>query len=33
MHPYLSAEAQALIVDTVRLALGSSKAGIAHAAE
>lgn len=33
MHPYLSADAQALIVATVRQALGASKTGIAHAAE
>jgi dTDP-4-amino-4,6-dideoxygalactose transaminase len=33
MHPYLSAEAQDLIVATVRKALTSSKAGVAHAAE
>lgn len=33
MHPYLSEEAQALIVATVRQALGAGKAGVAHAAE
>jgi len=33
MHPYLSAEAQSLIVDTVRRAVGSRGAGVAHAAE
>lgn len=33
MHPYLSADAQALIVATVREALASPKAGVAHAAE
>lgn len=33
MHPYLSAEAQDLIVATVRQALTSPKTGIAHAAE
>lgn len=33
MHPYLGAEAQDLIVATVRQALTSSKAGVAHAAE
>ena len=33
MHPYLTAEAQDLIVATVRQALTSSKAGVAHAAE
>jgi dTDP-4-amino-4,6-dideoxygalactose transaminase len=33
MHPYLSADAQDLIVATVRKALTSSKAGVAHAAE
>jgi dTDP-4-amino-4,6-dideoxygalactose transaminase len=33
MHPYLSNEAQDLIVATVRQALTSPKAGVAHAAE
>jgi dTDP-4-amino-4,6-dideoxygalactose transaminase len=33
MHPYLTAEAQDLIVATVRQALASTKAGVAHAAE
>jgi dTDP-4-amino-4,6-dideoxygalactose transaminase len=33
MHPYLSAEAQDLIVAVVRQALTSSKPGVAHAAE
>jgi hypothetical protein len=33
MHPYLSDEAQDLIVGTVRQALTSHKAGVAHAAE
>jgi len=33
MHPYLTAEAQDLIVATVRQALTPSKAGVAHAAE
>jgi dTDP-4-amino-4,6-dideoxygalactose transaminase len=33
MHPYLSADAQALIVATVRQALASPKTGVAHAAE
>ena len=33
MHPYLSAEAQSLIVATVRQALGSAEAGVADAAE
>jgi len=33
MHPYLSAEAQDLIVATVREAVTSRKAGVAHAAE
>jgi hypothetical protein len=33
MHPYLTAEAQDLIVATVRQALTSPKAGVAHAAE
>ena len=33
MHPYLSADAQALIVATVRQALASPKSGVAHAAE
>lgn len=33
MHPYLSDEAQDLIVATVRQALTSPKAGVAHAAE
>jgi dTDP-4-amino-4,6-dideoxygalactose transaminase len=33
MHPYLSAEAQDLIVSVVRQALTSSKPGVAHAAE
>lgn len=33
MHPYLTAEAQDLIVATVRQALTSSKSGVAHAAE
>jgi dTDP-4-amino-4,6-dideoxygalactose transaminase len=33
MHPYLTEEAQDLIVATVRQALTSSKAGVAHAAE
>lgn len=33
MHPYLSTEAQDLIIATVRQALTSSKTGVAHAAE
>jgi dTDP-4-amino-4,6-dideoxygalactose transaminase len=33
MHPYLSDEAQDLIIATVRQALTSRKAGVAHAAE
>ena len=33
MHPYLSDEAQDLIISTVRQALTSRKAGVAHAAE
>jgi dTDP-4-amino-4,6-dideoxygalactose transaminase len=33
MHPYLSAEAQDLIVGVVRQTLGSRKTGVAHAAE
>jgi UDP-2-acetamido-2-deoxy-ribo-hexuluronate aminotransferase len=33
MHPYLGEDAQGLIVATVRQALGSGKAGVAHAAE
>ena len=33
MHPYLAAEAQDLIVATVRQALNSAKSGVAHAAE
>ncbi len=33
MHPYLSAEAQDLIIEAVRQALTSAKAGLAHAAE
>ena len=33
MHPYLSDEAQDLIIGTVRQALTSHKAGVAHAAE
>jgi UDP-2-acetamido-2-deoxy-ribo-hexuluronate aminotransferase len=33
MHPYLSAEAQDLIVATVRRAVGAPQAGVAHAAE
>jgi dTDP-4-amino-4,6-dideoxygalactose transaminase len=33
MHPYLEAEAQDFISDTVRRALGASKPGVAHAAE
>jgi len=33
MHPYLSDEAQSLIIGTVRQALTSHKAGVAHAAE
>jgi dTDP-4-amino-4,6-dideoxygalactose transaminase len=33
MHPYLNAEAQDLIIATVRQALTSPKAGVAHAAE
>jgi dTDP-4-amino-4,6-dideoxygalactose transaminase len=33
MHPYLSEEAQGLIVATVRQALGAAKSGVAHAAE
>jgi len=33
MHPYLSADAQALIVATVHRALDSSQTGVAHAAE
>jgi dTDP-4-amino-4,6-dideoxygalactose transaminase len=33
MHPYLSDEAQDLIIGTVRQALNSHKAGVAHAAE
>jgi dTDP-4-amino-4,6-dideoxygalactose transaminase len=33
MHPYLSEEAQGLIVAAVRQALGAGKTGVAHAAE
>ncbi|HKQ55594.1 MAG TPA: DegT/DnrJ/EryC1/StrS family aminotransferase [Methyloceanibacter sp.] len=33
MHPYLSEEAQDLIVAAVRSALGAAKSGVAHAAE
>ena len=33
MHPYLSEEAQGLIVAAVRQALGAAKSGVAHAAE
>jgi dTDP-4-amino-4,6-dideoxygalactose transaminase len=33
MHPYLSKDAQDLIVATVRQALGAAKTGVAHAAE
>jgi hypothetical protein len=33
MHPYLSEDAQDLIVTTVRQALGAGKSGVAHAAE
>ncbi|HET7210563.1 MAG TPA: DegT/DnrJ/EryC1/StrS family aminotransferase [Methyloceanibacter sp.] len=33
MHPYLSEDAQDLIVATVRQALGGAKTGVAHAAE
>ena len=33
LHPYLGEDAQGLIVATVRQALGSGKAGVAHAAE
>jgi dTDP-4-amino-4,6-dideoxygalactose transaminase len=33
MHPYLEAEAQDFIIDTVRRALGASKPVVAHAAE
>jgi UDP-2-acetamido-2-deoxy-ribo-hexuluronate aminotransferase len=33
MHPYLSDEAQDLIIATVRQALSSRKTGVAHAAE
>jgi dTDP-4-amino-4,6-dideoxygalactose transaminase len=33
MHPYLGAEAQDQIIATVRQALASAKAGVAHAAE